>query len=235
MLTFLGRGSAFCAENNCAYYTDGSRLVMFDCPMSAFQRLKQAGPDRLAGGRKVESITVLITHTHSDHAGGIGMLVHYCCYVLDIPVEIVAPSEDVAEDIRLILLRLEGCSKDAFRIIAPGQSGTGFVPVPTTHSPELSGRCFGWYGDIGGKRVVYTGDTNTLEPFLPCLTDGAYLYTEASAYDSPVHLYISKLEKIIPGLTARGIKVYLMHLDDEEKLADAADKLGAELAPLFSE
>ena len=85
MLKFLGRGAAFFGENNCACFTRGSDLVLIDCPMSAVHKVCGVGADKLAGTR-VNRIIVLITHTHSDHVGGLGMLIHYCFYVLHIPV-----------------------------------------------------------------------------------------------------------------------------------------------------
>ena len=231
MLRFLGRGSAFCAENNCAFYYDNDRLVLLDCPMSGFHRLRLLAGE-VPADKNISGITVLVTHTHSDHIGGIGMLVHYCCYVWHIPVKIIAPCREIAEDIRFMLLRLDGCRETAFSVVTADEAGSGFIPVPTEHSPELAGRCFGWCFEADGRRTVFTGDTNTLEPFMPYLTEGAELYTEASASDSPVHLYIERLRKIIPQLKARGVSVYLMHLDDEKKLASAAAELGAELAPV---
>ena len=231
MLRFLGRGSAFCADNNCAFYYDDNRLVLLDCPMSGFQRLRLlVGDDPADSG--ISGITVLVTHTHSDHVGGIGMLVHYCSYVWNIPVKVIAPCREVADDIRFMLLRLDGCRETAFTVVTADEEDSCFVPVPTEHSPELAGRCFGWCIEADGHRMVFTGDTNTLEPFMKYLTDGVELYTEASAFDSPVHLYIERLRKIIPELKARGVGVYLMHLDDEKKLASAAAELGAQLAPL---
>lgn len=98
---------------------------------------------------------------------------------------------------------------------------------------QLEGRCFDWAFDIDGKRMVFTGDTSSLEPFMPYLTDGACLYTEASAYNSPVHLHIDKLKALMPELRDRNVRVFIMHLDDEETLRTTAEEIGAELAPLY--
>jgi len=234
MLRFLGRESAFHSENNCGFFQLDGELVLMDCPLSAFNKIRHIGADVLAGG-KADGITVLVTHTHTDHIGGIGMLIHYCCYVLGIPVRIVAPSREVAEDVRLLAHRLDGCSSTAYRIITPDEEDLGFnaLPVATTHTEELADRCFGWVVDIGGRRFVYTGDTNTLGPFMPYLTKGCQLYTEASAFDSPVHLFVDKLADSVGELKKKDIQVFLMHLDNEEALAKAAERMGAVLAPLY--
>ena len=230
MLRFLGRGSAFNTDNNCAFFAHGGRLFLLDCPMSAFHKMRIAGAEKLAGGRP-ENITVLITHTHSDHIGGLGMLVHFSYFIWHIPVVVIAANDDIRQDISYVLERLDGCDSSAYTIISP--EDTGFTPVAVNHALPFEGRCFGWSFDIDGQRVVFTGDTSSLEPFMPYLTDGAYLYTEASAYDSPVHLHIDKLRALMPELKSRNVKVFIMHLDDEETLCSAAEKIGAVPAPLY--
>ena len=234
LLRFLGRGSAFRTDNNCAFFALDGNLVLLDCPLSAFHKLRHIGADKLAGG-KASCITVLVTHTHSDHTSGIGMLIHYSYFVLHIPVVVIAPSDEVAQDIRLLTDRLDGCSSDGYEIktFEKGLYSWLTAAVPTCHSQQLDGRCFGWILDIEGKRVVYTGDTNTLEPFMPYIRKGCLLYTEVSAFDSPVHLYIEKFAPQFKNIVQEGVEVYFMHLDDDEALEQAAQQIGAQLAPLY--
>ena len=77
MLQFLGRGSAFSDTQNCAFFEADGELVLLDCPMSAFHSLRHM---RLHCKR----ISVLVTHTHSDHCGGIPMLIHFAKHVLQV-------------------------------------------------------------------------------------------------------------------------------------------------------
>ena len=130
MLKFLGRGSAFHSDNNCAFFTHKDRLVLLDCPMSAFHKMRKLGVEKLAGSRS-ENITVLITHTHSDHIGGLGMLVHFSFSVCHIPVVIIAGSDEIRQDISFVLERLDGCESSAYTIISP--ENTGFTPVAVHH------------------------------------------------------------------------------------------------------
>lgn len=234
LLRFLGRGSAFRTNNNCAFFALGSELILLDCPLSAFHRLRHIGADKLTGG-KTDKIIVLVTHTHSDHTSGIGMLIHYCYFMLHIPVEVIAPSDEVAQDLRLLTERIDGCDTDGFEIktFEKGLYSWLTAAVATTHSEQLDGRCFGWVLDVDGQRIVYTGDTNTLKPFLPYLESTSLLYAEVSAYDSPVHLYIEKFAPQFGELVNKGIKVFFMHLDDEKILVQAAQQTGAQLAPLY--
>ena len=236
MLTFWGRGSAFRAENNSAFFVDGNNLVLLDFPMSSLHKLIGADPFRSGDplGR-IRQVYVLVTHTHSDHIGGIPMLIHYAYYVKNkLPVTVVAPSEEVAEDLRFFIDRLEGCEREAYRIMTADQL-TPWVShvIPTTHTPQLAGRCFGYHLTINGKNVIYTGDTNTLEPFTPYLTKGSYLYTEIAGAKSPVHLSLEDSLQELLKLAAKGIFVYLMHLDDEEKILDAIRDTALLPAPLY--
>lgn len=230
MLQFLGRGSAFTANHNCAFFEADGGIVLLDCPMSAFQRLMP-----LAMQKSWTQITVLVTHTHGDHAGGIPMLIHFAKHVLHIPMTVIAPNREVAEDLRFLAERLDGCDAASYTLKTADTDKPDWLTaaVPVRHSESLKGRCFGYVLQIGGHDAVYTGDTAELEPFLPYLHTGAYLYTEASAYQTGVHLYIDELLPVIRRLTEQSVHVFLMHLDDEAYIADKIRGTGAVFAPLI--
>ena len=233
LLRFLGRGSAFNSPHNCACFTYGQTLVLLDCSMDSFQRLITIGPDRLAG-TAVDGIRVLVTHTHGDHISGIPMLIHYCYYIYHLPVTVGAPSAEVLQDLKFYFDRLDGCDPAAYRLILSEEMPDIVTRViPTEHSPELSGRCFGYQLQADEETVVYTGDTGTLEPFLPFLKAGTDLYTEASVNRSPVHLYLPDILDVLTGLTEQGTGVFLMHLDNEERIRELIQNTAIRLAPLY--
>lgn len=232
MLRFLGRGSAFSDAQNCAFFRDHQNLILLDCGMTAFHSLRHT---KLLSGLK--QITVLVTHTHSDHVGGIPMLIHFAKFVLGITVTVVVPNDTVREEMLFLIDRMDGCAPDAYTLVTCADFAAEWfiAAIPTVHAPQLQGKCVGYHLRIDGQDVIYTGDTATLEPFLPLLHTGAYLYTEAAQHPSGVHLHITKMLPQLKKFSKEGVHVYLMHLDDEYAMLGYIQHTGIQLAPVYKE
>lgn len=232
MIKFFGRGSAFADEHSSAFFVHDNDLILIDCPATSFQKIK-----KMKGLSEFENIFILVTHTHGDHSGGIGTMLQYAWFALNKKVTVVAPSEQVENDLNILLRNIEGCEKKWFSITAADELNEEWLvsPVPTRHAGTLDGRCFGYHLKINGKNVVYTGDTAVLTPFIPLLKNGGYLYTEASYYRSDVHLHINDILPELVNLTENGINVYLMHLDNETEIEKIIEDTDIKLAPLFQE
>lgn len=209
-LNFFGRGAGFSDDHTSAWFsTNENDLVIIDCPVSTFMKAKHMKVS------KVKDIYCLITHTHGDHIGGLGLLIQYAFFVWKKPITVVAPSEDVAEDIKLVLT-IEGNEMEWYKIRTAKQLNARWLEacISTQHSPQLEGKCFGYLLKINGKKIVYTGDTSTLEPFETYMPVAQKLYIDTSVFYGMIHL---KLEEVLEPLifySSMGIEVYLMHLDD---------------------
>ncbi len=220
-LKFFGRGSGFADEHTSAYFTTANKeMVIIDCPVSTFQKLKHIDLT------DYEKFYVLVTHTHGDHVGGLGLFVQYAFFTLKKPVTIVAPSTEVSDDI-LTILTIEGNEPSWCELVtvANVEEKEWFGDcILTKHSPQLENKCFGYHLIVDGANVVYTGDTSTIEPFIPYLVDDSILYVDTSVYYGMIHLKLEDALDDFLALTTRGIKVYLMHLDDvsaaEKRVAD---------------
>lgn len=230
MLKFLGRGSAFADEHNSAFFMSGHDMILIDCSMNAFHKIKKMDLSQ------VQNIYILVTHTHGDHISGIAMLIDFEYFIKHIPVTVIAPSETVADNLKWYLRNIEGCGDSWYAMILASSIKADWFrcAVPTKHTDELDGKCFGYVLKVDGKNVVYTGDTRTLEPFEQYITAGSTLYMEISAHKSNVHLYAPDVLDYIKDTISKGVEVYLMHLDDEKKISELTKDTRAKFAPLYS-
>ncbi len=237
MLAFLGRGSAFADEHNSAFFIQNRDLILIDCPATAFQKVKKW---KL---HKFNNIYVLVTHTHGDHSGGIGTLLQYVWFTNKSEdtekkrVTVVAPSEQVKQDLSLLLMQIEGCESEWFSLISADELHQDWFisPIATNHVKPLKGKCFGYHLCVHSEDVVYTGDTKTLTPYLPMLKEGTHFYTESAYYpsDERVHLHLPEILPHLIALTEKGVHVYLMHLDNEKEIQKMIQHTQIELAPLW--
>ncbi|MBQ8966837.1 MBL fold metallo-hydrolase [Ruminococcus sp.] len=232
-LRFFGRGSAFADNHNSAFFISDGDLVIIDCPASAFQAVKKMDWEKFG------KIYILVTHTHGDHAGGVGMMLQFVWFASGMKKRavIVAPSEEVRADLELLLNRIEGCEPEWYELTTAEKLEKSWLTkaVPTVHASTLAGKCFGYQLNVDGKNVVYTGDTATLAPFLPLLLEDTVLYTEAATFRSSVHLYLEDVLPTFEKLAAEGVRVYLMHLDREDEVKKLIAGKDIQLAPLYSE
>ena len=231
MIKFLGRGAAFCDENNSAFFKYENKLVLIDCPMSSFDKIKKMD---LTG---IDAVDVLITHTHADHISGIAMLIDLLFFTTKIRVTVVAPCDVVKQDMITNLTCIDGCEESWFDIVTADEYKAPYIKdvIPTSHTEQLVGKCYGYSLDLDGNKVVYTGDTNTLESFEPYITEGSILCVEVSSVPVPVHLFIDDILPRLKEYTEKNVKVYLMHLDNEKAIQEKIEGTNIELAPLFGE
>lgn len=218
MLQFIGCGSAFNTSlgNNSAFIKEGNVLFLIDCGSSTFSQLKLKGV--LEG---VETVKVIVTHTHPDHIGSLGDLIFYSHYVLGASVHVSAPLWVGVREI----LEAVGITWEHYHFTELFSSGIGsfrandfvinYQPIEVQHVSELT--CYGYLINYQGKRIYYSGDCYEVpEDILEMLDSGEidYFYQDTCAadYEGNVHMSLANLSRVIHPRNRD--KVWCMHLDE---------------------
>lgn len=230
-LKFLGNGSAFSSTHTTAYFyqknNDKKDLYIVDLSMRNVSKAIKLIDDT------IENIFVLITHMHDDHCSGIGLFAEYCYIIKNKTVINLIVHENILIDVHNYM-RITGVPKNFYYAIAPSYMNNEqrkiikeIVKVP--HTKELEDKCFGFVLNIDNTNVIYTGDTSSLLPFKPYITDGSEIYTEITFYPSDVHMNWEREKESIIGLSQKN-KVYLMHIDNYGKAIDITKNTKIEIA-----
>ncbi|MEN8905706.1 MAG: MBL fold metallo-hydrolase [Clostridiales bacterium] len=222
MLKFIGIGSAFNTTlgNTSAYIKKGDNLLLIDCGGTVFSNLM--GNNILD---ELKKITIIITHTHSDHIGSLGDLIFYVHYILKIKPNVVYPEKKIMEN----LLGLMGVNKELYKIIDEKEVNLDFLFyekcrikfLRSSHVDDISSYSFIIkYKDI---KYYYSSDSNKisdeiLSMFKNSVIDYIYQDTCGIEYSENVHLSLMKLKEIIPETMRH--RVYCMHYDEYIKKED---------------
>ncbi len=217
-LTFIGTDTGFGINNNAAYVIRDNKLLLIDCGGTVFSELFRMEQNTKFLSTRDE-IEVVITHMHDDHTGSLSTLIYYCVYVLKKHVKLISKCLNLKER-----LFITGLTEKEFDV---GED-KDIEFIKTIHTPALD--CYGFILNLGNKKIVYTGDSATLNPFLPYLKEGMELYTDISFTKSSVHLYLKDNLELLNSLTKKGIDVYLMHIDNEKKIKKEIDGTDIRLA-----
>lgn len=224
-LQFLGRGASFNPKegNTSAYFIEDNQLFLIDCGESIFERIIASG---LLKG--IETINLMITHTHSDHVGSLGSLIIYCFYTLKRPINIILPENPKHLSSIEKILSGFGLTESMYNYVNEKTFDEKLVTfqsiryIETKHCDELDS--YGLLFATPNGMVYYSGDTNEIEPIKKLITSGQHidkLYIEATTEDFPrnVHLNIGILEKNIPEELKS--HVYCMHFNNDNCIEQA--------------
>lgn len=208
-LKFLGRDSGFGEKNNSAYIEYDNKFLLIDCGFTVFSQLKNK-----FDFKKYDEINVIITHLHNDHAGTLSQFILYLYFIYNIKVNVITNCEKIKE-----FLDITGTPEDAY-ILKNENEYIKFIK--TEHVKYLD--AYGFELNINNKKIIYTGDTNTLEPFEMYLEDANEFYVDVSRYGG-AHLKIDDIKNELEEIQKNGTSVYLMHIDDAEYIKDATSNI----------
>lgn len=199
-LKFFGTDSGFGQMNTSAYYIQGNKFVLIDCGFTVFQEVIEK-----IEINKYDDIKIIITHLHNDHAGSLSQILLYLYFVCHKKVTIACKCKYIQE-----YLDITGVPKEAYEL---NDCLKNLEFISTTHTNLLDS--YGFKMEINNRKIVYTGDTNTIEPFLQSLENVNEFYIDVSRYGG-AHIRIDDVLEVLKQIEDNGVEVYLIHTDDKE-------------------
>ena len=199
-LTFLSKDSGFGDNNNSAYVEYNNNLYLIDCGFAIFSKVK----DKF-DFKKYNSIYIIITHLHNDHAGTLSQLILYLYFIKSIKPFVLSVCKNMQK-----YLEITGTPLESYTLL---NSLENLEFIETTHTQYLDS--FGFCLNLDNLDILYTGDTNTLKPFEKYFDTCNELYIDVSTTGG-AHIKIDDVLQQLLDLKEKGILVNLMHIDDIE-------------------
>jgi ribonuclease BN (tRNA processing enzyme) len=220
-LQFVGSGDAFGSGgrlNTCFHVTGAQANFLIDCGASSLIGLKRLGIDRDAID------TILVSHFHGDHFGGIPY------FVLDAhfgkrsrPLVIAGPPGIDGWYMRALEAAFEHFSaiRLAFDLkiaTLPERAVTTLgalrvTPYPVQHG-NSGGPFFAYRIEVEDRVIAYSGDTEWTETLIEAARGADLFVIECYAYDRPVRYHLN-LKAIEDNLARFGAKrLVLTHMSD---------------------
>ncbi len=208
-LKFLGCGGATNVEmgGNCAFLKHQNNLLLIDCCEDATKKLIDKNLFN-----QVDNIFIVLTHMHFDHIAGIGTLIWFCNFRLNLKPKIIINSKTFKRKL-IKLFKLGGVNPERVEFIP--QTDFAFDDLTlemrkTNHAEELE--CYGiMFKDNIGK-YYYSGDTRDFDNIKQLSLDEELrtIYCEVSETSHGVHLCYDDIK------TLNKEKFVLMHFNTKE-------------------
>jgi len=204
-LCCVGTGDAFGSGgrlNSCFHLAAAGEQILLDCGCSSLIGMQRCGIN------PAEIDTVVISHLHGDHFGGIPFLLLEGKYVSQRsrPLTLIGPPglqqrvEAVAEVLYPGVFGQKLNFPIEYRLLDPNKplqiNSAQIECFQVKHGS--SQHVYGLRVEVAGKVVSYTGDTEWTESLIPLAQGSDILIAECFAYDQPVpsHLdYLTLLQK----------------------------------------
>ena len=235
-VTFVGCGDAFGSGgrlNTCFHVRAARTSFLIDCGASSLIGMNRSGIDRNAID------TILVTHFHADHFGGIPF------FMLDAqfntkrirPLTIAGPpglrdwygrwmetaftgSSKTTPKFEFNLVELESAERRSIGDIT-------VRPARVRHAPA-EGPFFAYRIEVDGKTIAFSGDTEWVETLVEIGREADLMISECYSFDKkvPFHLDYVTLKANLPRIKPK--RLILTHMS--EAMLKRADALDGEFA-----
>lgn len=221
-LQFVGCGDAFGSGgrlNTCFHITGAGTNFLIDCGASSLVGLKGLG----VALNDIQ--TILITHFHADHFGGLPFFLLDAQFFSkrEAPLVIAGPPGLATWLERYMEVSFPGSSRTKQRFelelielepAVPTTIGPLTVTAQLVRHGNPDGPFFALRVEAGGRSVAYTGDTEWTESIIEAARGVDLFVAEAYFRDKqvPLHLDLATLETHLPAIGAG--RLILTHMSD---------------------
>jgi ribonuclease BN (tRNA processing enzyme) len=222
-LQFIGCGDAFGTGgrfNTCFHLVAHNVNALIDCGSSSLVGMNKLAIDRNAIG------TILITHFHADHIGGLPFFILEANYVLkrQSALTIAGPPGLKARYAEMMDAAYPGTQTLqlsfplTLREVEIGKrneiGGLRVTPFRVVHD-DRAGPCLCYRCEVEGKTVAYSGDTQWTDTVIDIGRNADLFICEAYTRDKPIntHMALSALEKHLPQIKPK--RLVLTHMSND--------------------
>ena len=222
-LQFVGCGDAFGTGgrfNTCFHLVGKQTNALIDCGASSLVGMNKLAIDRNAIN------TILITHFHADHVGGLPFFILEANYVLkrQSALTIAGPPGLKARYAEMMESAYPGTSNlqlafplTLHEVEIGKRNEIGPMRVTPFHvvHDERAGPCLGYRCEAEGKTIAYSGDTEWTDTVIDIGRDADLFICEAYTRDKPIHTHmaLTALEKHLPQIKPK--RLILTHMGND--------------------
>ena len=208
-LNFVGNDYGFGNRNTSAYIEEDNELFIIDCGFTVFNEIKKR-----FDFTKYKKINIIITHLHNDHAGSLSQFILYLWFLYKIKANVISSCTNIKQ-----YLDITGTMPEAYTLKTE-LNNVKFIK--TDHVKYLDS--YGIFLIFNNKKLLYTGDTCSLNVFLPYINEIDEFYIDLSKYGG-AHIKIDEVKNNLKEIKNKGIKIIPIHIDDKEYIEKIINSL----------